>query len=168
MAWAAPQLSDVFSEIASKEISAIQIALGTNYNPDAVLDRVIAKIRDCIRSGGYDLDPDTTKIPLGLHDDAIAITRWKMLATITKVDVMQTDGRKKMHDDALQNLENIKTQKQSVEPPTAGAIDGGGSWDSENKLIMRTHPMPRPQTQFAQTSNDYSNPTAPTDQGTTA
>src|SRR5258708_39661441 len=54
----------------------------------------------------------------------------------------------------------IPTKKFVVEPPIAEINPRTGNWNSENKILMRTHPVPRPATQFTPQINTYANPTS--------
>ena len=164
MSWAAPSSSDVLTEFTTQEANAIQSAQGASgSNISGILTRVVAEIRDYIRAGGYSLDSDTTKIPLGLHNDAITITRWRLLLAIPALKNLQSEGRKDATERAEKKLRDIAAQKFSVEPPTAGTNSVTGSWNSENKLINRTHPVPRPGVQYSPQTGTYGNPDAPAD-----
>ncbi len=165
MAWSAPTTSDVLSEFTPGDAAVIKNQQGGIDNIASILSRVVAEVRDAIRSGGYDLDADTTKLPLGLHNDAIAITRWKLLIALPALKAMQTEERKKAYEDALKKLGDIAAQKFAPEPPTAGTTSKGGCWGSENKVIGRMHPTPRPGVQQTGTANDYANPSEPADSG---
>jgi hypothetical protein len=85
---------------------------------------------------------------------------------------LQTQERKGAHDAARQLLKEVARQRFNLEPPPApdGAAPApsqplSGSWNSENKLLMRTHPIPPPSTQWQSdnTHDPYANPSAPTD-----
>jgi hypothetical protein len=164
MAWSAPLLADVLSEFNPTEQAAFQSLQGGVNNITAILARVVAEIRDYIRSGGYDLDEDTTTIPLGLYNDAIDLTRWRLLTSAPKLKALQTEERQQACEQAEKKLALIAQQKYAPEPPTAGVEDRGGAWNSENKLIMRTHPVPPPSRQFGPPwPGQYANPDAPAD-----
>ncbi len=164
MSWATPTADDVLSEFTQQEIDQIKKIQGAANLP-GILARVVAEIRDYIRSGGYALDAtDETTIPLGLHNDAITLARWRLLIALPQAKNLQSDARKEATERAEKKLLLIADQKFSVEPPDASAGTAKiGSWNSENKIIMRTHPVPRPATQFSPQTGKYSNPDATED-----
>ena len=164
MSWSAPSSAEVLQEFTPSEVNLLTIAQAGATNSAAILSRVVAEFRDAIRAGGYGLDADITKIPLGLHTDAIDVARWRMLTALPQLKQLQTDARKAAADRAFAKLVLIADQKYSTEPPAAQPVaNPNGNWGSENKLIMRTHPVPRPGSQYPPTPNDYANPTQPPD-----
>ncbi len=178
MSWEVLHTEDVLSEFTVAENSAIRNLLGGSgsgsasgsgsgppfWNLDLVTVRVIDEVRGYIISGGYEVDPilDNT-IPLGLFEDAIAIARWRILISTPLLKQLQTEERQRAFEDALKKLALIAQQKFSVEPPTPDTFPRTGMWNSENKLIMRTHPIPTPATQWTPQINTYANPDAPQD-----
>ena len=145
MSWKTPTPDDVLSEFTPQEVDAVKKIQGASNLP-GILTRVIAEIRDYIRAGGYQLDlTDETTLPLGLHNDAITLARWRMLIALPQLKTLQSEGRKEATDRAEKRLVLIAQQNYAVEPPDATAGSAKiGSWNSENKIIMRTHPVPRP------------------------
>ena len=167
MPWETPTADDVLGEFTPTENAAIQQLMGggpmfSTTKLSNILARVIAEVRSYISSGDFALDPLTTTLPLGLFNDAIAICRWRFLISVPQLKQLQTEVRKGSYEDAIAKLMLIAEGKFSVEPPVA--VDSGnssGCWNSENKLIMRTHPIPKPAGQFPETANDYANPDGP-------
>ncbi len=178
MSWEVLTTEDVLSEFTVAENSAIRNLLGGSgsgsasgsgsgppfWNLDLVTVRVIDEVRGYIAAGGYDLDEtsDPRTIPLGLFEDAIAIARWRILISTPLLKQLQTEDRKKSFEDAERKLLLISEQKFVPEPPAADTAPTG-NWNSENKLIMRTHPIPTPATQWTPQINTYANPDAPAD-----
>ena len=164
MSWKTITASDVLEECLPQEAAAIATVQGKNSLPN-ILARVVASIRGYIIGGGYPVTTDETKIPEGLFADAIDITRWRMLCVIPKNAQIQTEIRKEQADKADAKLKLIAAQDFSVEKPddVAAVNTQTGCWNSENKIIMRTHPVPRPATQFSPRKNSYANPDAPQD-----
>ena len=76
---------------------------------------------------------------------------------------LQTKEREQLNQDALDALTAITTRGMNVEPP-AGTVTTTGNWNSQNKVVGRMHPVPRPGTQ-TQGGAGYANPDGPTDQG---
>jgi hypothetical protein len=158
-------VTDQFTEAEAAVIQAVQSS-GASKLP-GIVSKTIAQVRDDIRSGGYALDEDAATIPEGLHNDAIAIARWKLLITLPSNEDIQTKDRKAESDQALAKLKRISEGKYSVEPPTGApggsggtAANTAGNWNSENKFLGRTNPVPRP---GPTTAGRYANDGAPTD-----
>ncbi len=162
MSWSTPTSADVLTEFTVNEKGIIANATGGD-NGEAILARVVAEVRDAIRSGGYDLDPDSDTLPLGLHGAAIDLTRWRLLISVPGVKQLQTDARKDAADRAEKKLAAIASATYAPEPPTAGTTSRGGNWGSENKIVPRTHPTPRPAGQFPADPSGYANPVEPAD-----
>ncbi len=175
MSWAVLNTEDVLSEFTIQEAAALRTLQGSGSgsglpfeNIDEIVARVIDEVRGYIIAGGYAVDPiyDNT-LPLGLFEDAIAIARWRVLIATPLLKQLQTEDRKKAYDDALRKLALIAEQKFLPEPIPDDTTNRGGNWNSENKLIMRTHPVPRPATQFTPQIDTYANPDGPADEKNT-
>lgn len=100
-------------------------------------------------------------IPDLLRNHVINRTRWLWLIEFPQMKAMQTPEREKLNASAEEVLKAIASREMNVESPTAAT--SSGNWNSENKLIMRTHPIPRPGIQGSTNANDYANPDGPTD-----
>jgi hypothetical protein len=170
MSWTAPTVADVLSEFTPAEKLAVESIQGdvTAANLTAILARVVAEIRDYIRSGGYALDATATTLPLGLHNDCISIARWRYVNSVPALGKLRSDDRKKSNDDAMEKMGKIAAQKFAVEPPTSATGSGArsGNWNTENKVVGRAHPVPRPGNQFQGGAGRYANPDAPEDKTT--
>src|SRR5712672_70618 len=171
MAWEILTTEDVLSQFTIAEAAAIRTLQGSGtgsglpfVNIDMKVAKVVDEVRGYIIAGGYAGDPilDTT-IPAGLFEDAITIARWRLLISTPSFRQLQTEERKQAFEDALKKLALVAAQKFFIEPPIPETNPRTGNWNSENKLIMRTHPVPRPATQFTPQINTYANPTAPMD-----
>ena len=164
MSWpSAPTSSDLASEFTPDEIALVTELQGGTSNLAVVVSRAIAEVRDAIRAGGYDLDAEGT-LPLGLHSDCIAIARWRYLISLPNAaKELQTDARKSAYEEAQKKLGKISNQEWAVEPPSLNDQRRFGNWNSENKVLPRTTPVPRPGTQFAPHDGQYANPDAPAD-----
>ena len=168
MAWIAPTADDVLSEFTPSELASITQLMGgepldNTTKVAVILARTVSEIRGYINAGNYPLDADTTTIPPGLVSDAVAIGRWRFLISAPQLKALQTDDRKALYDDSIKKLQLIAQGKFSVEDPVAENEPGAANWNSENKLIMRTHPVPRPGVQWTPQANTYANPNAPED-----
>jgi len=173
--WEVLTSEDVLSEFTVAEAGAIRSLQGSGSgsglpfgNIDAITIRVIDEVRGYVIAGGYTVDDDPRTVPISLFNDAIAIARWRLLIATPSFKQLQTDERKEAFDLALKKLLLIAQQQFAVEPPTPDANPRGGNWNSENKLVMRTHPVPRPGSQFTPQENTYANPDAPADSGNDA
>jgi len=176
MTWEVLTSEDVLAQFTIAEASAVRSLQGSGSgsgqpfeNIDAKVIRVIDEVRGYITAGGYALDTtsDPRTIPISLFEDAIAIVRWRILIALPSFRQLQTEERKQAFEDALKKLDLIRQQKFVIDPPTPSTLSGFGLWNSENKIIMRTHPVPRPGDQFLPQINTYSNPNAPADTSTT-
>jgi hypothetical protein len=175
MAWEILTTEDVLSEFTLAEAAALRTLQGSGSgsglpfaNIDLIVAHAIDEVRGFIAAGGYTVDPILdNSIPVGLFEDGIALARWRVLIAVPALKQLQTQERKEAFDEALKKLMLIAAQQFSVESPTPDANPKTGNWNSENKLIMRTHPIPRPATQFTPQINTYANPDAPADQENT-
>src|SRR6266403_1482150 len=171
MAWEILTTEDVLSEFTVSEAAALRQLQGSGSgsglpfaNIDLIVAHAVDEVRGFIDSGGYTLDVCDNTIPIGLFSDAIALARWRVLIAVPSFRQLQTPERKAAFDEAIKKLMLIATREFSVEPPVPDANPRTGNWNSENKLIMRTHPIPRPATQFTPQINTYANPDGPADQ----
>ena len=172
MAWETLTTADVLSEFTPNEAAALRNLQGSGSgsgppftNIDVIVARSIDEVRGYIQGGGYEVDQiDETTLPKALFADTIAIARWRVLIAVPQLKQLQTEERKKAFDDAIAKLNLIVNQQFSIEPPIPDTGIQTGLWNSENKLIMRTHPVPKPAAQFGpQGADDYANPDAPPD-----
>ena len=171
MSWITPTPQDVLSEFTPSEVAAISNLMGgapfdSTSKLGTILTRTIAEIRGYIRSGAYATDTasDTT-LPASLIPDAISLARWRFLISAPQLKQLQTQERYQDLMDSLGKLQKIANHEFNVEPPLPSTVTRAGSWNSENKIIMRTHPTPAPSTQFQVQQNQppYANPDAPPD-----
>ncbi len=160
MGWVTLTTDDVLSEFTPNEAASIRNMQGSGSgsgppftNIDIITARTIDEVRGFILAGDYAIDEtaDDT-LPKGLFADAIAIARWRVLIAAPQLRQLQTEERKKAFDDALAKLNKIADQQFNVEPPIPPTSDlSAGCWNSETKIIMRTH------------GSTYANPDAPED-----
>jgi hypothetical protein len=153
MPWSAPAEDDILSEFTPEETTILQTLQGATDRLPAILARVVAEIRDAIRSGGYALAADATLLPASLHGDAVSLARWRWLASLPALPTLQTAPRAALAAAAQGKLEQIARQQFSPEPPATPAVTPAGAWNSERKLASRLHPA----------RDNFANPSAPTD-----
>jgi len=119
-----------------------------------------------MRAIGYPVNSDDT-VPDQLRPHVLAWAVWDFVTSFPSLKSMATPERKAKRDDAQRIYERILTRAYgAIEPPTGTDITTG-NWNSEAKLIMRTHPVPPPALQFQQTQLTqplYANPNAANDQ----
>jgi hypothetical protein len=158
MSWFAPSQNDVLNQFLQKEVDAINAAQQSTTLVSDILSKVVDEIRGYIFAGGYPLGDDGS-LPAGLHNDAIAIARWRLLISLPSLKMMQTPERKETYELALKKLDKIAAQQWPVELPDAvvSEFSPDGNWNSENKLLMRGHPVPPPLTQGSETAGSYAN-----------
>jgi hypothetical protein len=82
-----------------------------------------------------------------------------------QLQALQTKERKEAASNGQDMLDNIANQGLQVELPDAASQGNprAGNWNSENKLINRTHPTPTPSSQFQNAPAPYANPNGPSD-----
>lgn len=158
MAWTTLDTSELLQEFNSRELAALDAIKG-QADLAGILDRAVAEFRGAIIAGGYTLGDEGT-LPDGLKSACIALARWRFLVSVGKNEALQTKERQAAHDRATTLLDKISAQEYAVESPSTGAVRTG-SWNSENKILMRGHPSPRPGPPAA--TDDYANSDAPQD-----
>ena len=157
MAWKTVTVEDVLGEFTAQEQAALKGIQGAGDELPLILARVINAVRGAIRAGGYRLGEEGTT-PDQLDLEIIALTRWRWLTAFSQLQRLQTRDRRDAHDAALARLERIARQQLAIEPPdkpkkgpparTRVPSPKSGQWNSENKLLNRTHPVPTPQAQW--------------------
>ncbi len=171
MSWEVLTTEDVLSEFTIQEAAALRTLQGSGSgsgepfaNLDFIVVNVIDEIRGYIVAGGYPVDLvfDNT-IPIGLFEDGIALARWRILIAVPSLKQLQTEERRLAFESSIEKLNKIADQKWFIEPPIPSINSRDGNWNSENKLIMRTHPIPTPGSQFTPQTDTYANPDAPED-----
>ncbi len=164
MSWKTLTSSEVLEEFTPQEQAALKGIQGAIDRLPSILTRVVNMARGSIRAGGGTLGDDGTT-PDQMDMDLIAIARWRWLIAFPQLKAMQTAERKAAHDDAMKRLDQVANQKVSIESPDPSVNPPGGNWNSENKLVPRTHPTPRPTTQTGTSVTDpYANPDGPSDE----
>jgi hypothetical protein len=166
MAWTAPTSAALLLRFTPQEAAGIKSLQGGTDTVSSFLSSAVAEVRDYIQAGGYPVDSDVTKLPLGLHETCYAMARWNLLISVPSMKISQTEERQKAFEAAVKKCERIANQQQAVEDPnpTTPPAQHTGGWNSENKILMRGHPTPRPSTQAgSSSSSDYANGDGPSD-----
>lgn len=137
--------AEVLSEFTPQETLSINAIQGATTQLAAVCTRTIAEVRDAIESGGGTLDADTAKITDGLKSDAIAIARWRWVGeSLPTLKALQTAPREKAFARAEDKLDSIAKGERTAPASGDAVVPHSGSWNSENRMDMRTTPGPRP------------------------
>jgi hypothetical protein len=170
MSWILLTETDLFTRLSPQEQATLANIQGaTDQAPTYLADAGAALVGSC-RAGGYAVNSDGS-IPGQYKNEVLALARWEWLNAFPQLKALQTAARQKAFENAKKVFDEIAAQKRNVEPPTAGANPASGQWNSENKLVMRTHPVPPPGTQFQSSDPgdqpEYANPNAPADQTST-
>lgn len=152
-------------------LTAVRAKATANGDADPLAEYitdVVATLRTAVQSGNQ-VDSDATKVPNGLKEMALRMILRRLYSYIELA--LSTDDAKQAEEDRSYLNRIIDKRLRFPAPDTADAtqpLPNLGNWDSENKLIMRTHPVPRPRTQFDPQTNTYANPDAPADRGNDA
>jgi hypothetical protein len=120
------------------------------------ITNAIAEVRTAVRAGNR-LDVDETKIPLSLK--ALTV-RLIIYALMMRIGLPMSDDQQKQADRDQKRLERLLDRKLRVEPADTPETGAGpvnpGIWNSERKIIGRTHPVPPPGLQQSSVSTDVS------------
>jgi hypothetical protein len=167
MPWRSINSAQIKGKFSPAELVSLKQVQGGDT--DAALELLTSeRLPDAIRAfigamaaAGYPVVNDDT-IPDQLRQHALAMATWVWLTDFPRLVLMMTDARKKAADDAQKALEAITKREMAIEAPVTDPPQAvTGSWNSQNKLIMRTEPVPLPSQQT--TIGAYSNPDAPSD-----
>ena len=160
MSWRAISITDV--RLSPAEVAAMQNLQGSTSVGAAVLLTVVRELVGAAQAGGYAVATDGT-VPDCARLHVINRTRWLWLTEFPQLKSMQTEDRAKLNTAAEEFFQRVSNGEQNIESPNGTAAVAAAGWNSENKLVPRTHPVPRPGTQFPGNANDYSNPSGPAD-----
>lgn len=131
------------------------------------LQDVVGEFIGAMNAVQYPTRADGT-VPDQLRGHILARTAVLFLEDFPELKIMMTDARKKAGETAEEKLSEVAQRKfGAIESPSAVAPVGAG-WNSENRLILRTHPVPPPAQQFPPgdpNQEPYANPAAPGDNG---
>lgn len=138
MSWTTVTADHVMEEFTPAERSALTRIQDATDNLSAILTRVVSMARGNIAAGRNTLG-DAGTVPPQLTLDIIAIARWRWLTAIPQARAMQTEERKQAYTDAMRRLDEIAKGELAVEAPDDSATsDPGGSWGSQERILMRT------------------------------
>lgn len=165
--WIVPEAGDIKAAGYGSIIDAARTRSTGGVDPvvDAIKG-VTAQVRTAVRQGNT-LDANPAKIPHSLKPLAVRMVLYTLMRRIgleLNQDQRDEAGRDEKH---LAQLMQRKLQVEAADDPdaTAGPVNPG-CWNAENKLVMRTHPVPTPGRQFTTSAGQYANPEGPEDNAT--
>jgi hypothetical protein len=163
MPWRPIATADVLSEFTQAEQAQLQNIQGTTSALANILADVVKSYVGAMSAAGY-ATIASGNIPDQLREHVTARARWRWLNAFPTLKQMQTDGRKAANEEAVEALRLIQQRKFGAIEDPAGTVSSAANWNSENKIILRTHPTPPASTQFPpQTAPPYANPAGPAD-----
>ena len=141
------------------ELATLQNIQGTADGLQKRLDDVVAEFIGAMKAAKFDTVSDGN-VPDQLRNHILARTQWLFLADFPALKAMLSEPRKLAADAAEKMLLSIaKRECGAIESPLDPPAKAG-NWNSEPRLVMRTHPIP-PASQ--QSAGNYANPDAPAD-----
>ena len=166
MAWRALVTADVLNEFTKMEQSQLNNIQGSTSALSTILADTIAAFIGAMSAAAYDTNATVGTIPDQLREYVIARARWRWLVSFPQMKVLQTPERKQSNDDAVKAIQMIQQRTfGAIESPN-GTTPSSANWNSENRIVMRTHPVPPPSVQYQDTppiDEPYANPNAPGD-----
>lgn len=166
--WRAITEDDVNASLTGPTGTALRQALTLEGQADPygiVVSQVVAEVRDAIRSkAGNRVHNEEGYVPESTIRHAVALIRAQLASRFAELmEVPKEWGE--AAEAATEFLDKLASGDRQVEQPPAdeSAAVRQGSWNSENKIIPRTHPVPAPAGQYPSARGDYANPDAPAD-----
>lgn len=170
--WVAFTANDLASSLAAGELAAygqIDPASPEDDRTEQITTDLVAEIRGLIRSvSGNALSADASLIPPEFKARAIAVGRWRLLGALPGYESDEVRKLEYERADAFfaKVAEGkIRPQAPDDTPPAVPSVGASGSWNSENRIVGRMNPTPRPGQQNGNSRDDYANPEGPTDHG---
>jgi hypothetical protein len=166
--WVTLTVDDILAGMTVRERedfakTSVGVAVPDRLAP--ILENMVAEIQGMIASRADNpTPPDTDVIPAEFKRHAISIVRWDLLTSIP--GYTPGEARKLAYTDA--NTFFLKVSEGKIRPRAQAAVDApastptSGTWSSENKIVGRMNPTPRPGAQGGG-SGRYANDDAPQD-----
>ena len=167
-AWVTLTVDDVMSGMTQRErddFAKTSVGVSVPDRVTPILADLVAEIQGTIASRADNpAPPDETSIPSEFKARAVSIARWRILISIPGYNV--NDSRKTDYEAAEKFFTEVAQGKRRPRAETAvGAaapIATSGTWNSENKIVGRMNPTPKPGSQTSGTGR-YANDEAPED-----
>lgn len=162
MPWRAIAVTDC--KLTPVEIATLNNILGATTGLQTRLTDTVAEFIGAMIAAGYNVNNDGT-VPDQLRGHITSRATWLFMTDFAQLKSMMTDGRKEAAQKAEGMLEKIASRTAGAIEDPAGTAASNANWNSENRIILRTHPTPPPSQQFppSTTAPGYANPEAPGD-----
>ncbi len=163
MSWKSFTTADVLAAFNDSEKSQYDAATYSDDLGNIVL-QVCDEFQGAIKSRTTDV-PGPAQLPAGFIGKACQMVIWRFLNKIPAGTGLLTEQRAKQNERAEKLIDDIRAGKAFIEPSSEVNRPPMVAWNSENKVILRTHPTPAPSQQFppSTTAPGYANPNAPAD-----
>lgn len=166
--WVPLTTDDILSGMTLREREDFAKTSVSTSVPDRlapILENMVAEIQGMIASRADNPTPPSADvIPAEFKRHAIALVRWDILTGIP--NYQPGEARKLAYEKAdvffLKVAEGKIRPRAQVAEDAAPATPTSGTWNSENKIVGRMNPTPRPGVQ-AGGSGRYANDDAPSD-----
>lgn len=164
MPWRAITTAQVLAEFTPAESALLANIQGADSALQQILSDTAAEFVGAMSAAAYSVATDGS-VPDQLRRHVIARARWGWLIAFPQLKALQTDGRKAAADAAEKMLEKIAERKAGAIEDPAGTGNSNQNWNSENRIILRTHPAPPASLQSPPQTGGapYANPNAPAD-----
>jgi hypothetical protein len=168
--WVTLTVDDVLAGMTVRERddfakSSVGVTVPDRLEP--ILENMVAEIQGMIASRADNPTPPASDvIPAEFKRHAISLVRWDLLTSIP--GYTPGDARKLAYQDA--NAFFMKVSEGKIRPRAQvasgapAATPNSGTWNSENKIVGRMNPTPKPGMQGGG-SGRYANDDAPADAG---
>ena len=166
--WVTLTDTDVLSGMTQKErddFAKTSVGVTVTDRIIPILTDLVAEIQGMIASRADNPTPPAADvIPSEFKARAVSVARWRVLITIP--NYQPGDSRKLDFEKAdaffLKVAEGKIRPRAEVTPETAASTPTSGTWNSENKVVGRMNPTPKPGSQLGG-SGRYANDNAPAD-----
>lgn len=157
-------VADVTQDLTPAENLVLRSVGNSTFRLAQKLSDSTLKFIGAMRAAGYQTRVDGT-VPDQLREHIMATAVWTWLRGFPQLKNIKTKEREDAAKDAKRVYERICARTYGAIEDPNGTDFTTGNWNSESKLIMRTHPIPQPQDQFSPINTDpmYANPNADQD-----
>lgn len=166
MAWTTITLDDLkASGLAWVVEKAQDVSTGAVDPAEAEIANAVARVRRSVASGNP-LDTNPAKVPESLKGLTVRLALFALMERLwIPLSDDQRDTRKNDNSDLLRIADRKVLLEAPDDPMTTSPVPQNiGTWNSENKIVGRTHPVPRPGVQRPGDAGRYANPDAPEDE----
>lgn len=159
MPWRPFTTDVVLKAFNADEQSALDAITAAPDDFAEIVNQVCDEFQAAIRARTNDV-PGPGLLPNGFIGAACARAIWRYLGKLPLGKALMSDARKAENQAALDLLKEIRDWKVAIEPSGDTPPGPRVRWNSRNKIILRTQPVPPPSSQIIQTPEDqpYANP----------